>query len=83
MRPLADFSEEIFQVRQEWNDTGKALIKKRKKLPTNTMPIKTVLQKQRRHMDFPGGAVGKNPPANSGNRSSTPGPGRWHILWSS
>ena len=31
MRPLADFSEEIFQVRQEWNDTGKALIKKRKK----------------------------------------------------
>lgn len=30
MRPLADFSEEILQVRQEWNDTGKALIKKKK-----------------------------------------------------
>lgn len=35
MRPLADFSEEIFQVRQEWNDTGKALIKKRKKETAN------------------------------------------------
>lgn len=35
MRPLADFSEDILQVRQEWNDTGKALIKKRKKEITN------------------------------------------------
>ena len=81
MRPLQDFSEEILQVRQEWNDTGKALIKI-KKLPTKTMPMKPVLQKQRRHMDFPGGTVGKNSPANSGNRSLTPGPGRSHILWS-
>ena len=29
MRPSADFSEEILQVRQEWNDTAKALIKKK------------------------------------------------------
>ena len=29
MRPSADFSEEILQVRQEWNDTAKAFIKKK------------------------------------------------------
>ena len=29
--------------------------------------------------DFPGGAVVKNPPANSGDTGSSPGPGRSHI----
>ena len=33
--------------------------------------------------DFPGGAVVKNLPANSGNTGSSPGPGRYHMLWSS
>ena len=32
--------------------------------------------------DFPGGAVDKNPPANAGDRSSAPGPGRFHMPWS-
>ena len=29
--------------------------------------------------DFPGGAVVKNPPANAGDRGSSPGPGRAHM----
>ena len=33
-------------------------------------------------MDFPGGAVVKNLPANAGDMSSIPGPGRFHRLWS-
>ena len=32
--------------------------------------------------DFPGGAVVKNPPANAGDMSSSPGPGRSHMLQS-
>ena len=32
--------------------------------------------------DFTGDAVVKNPPANAGDTSSSPGPGRSHILWS-
>ena len=30
--------------------------------------------------DFPGDAVGKNPPANAGGTGSIPGPGRLHTL---
>ena len=33
--------------------------------------------------DFPGGAVVKNPTANSGDTGSSPGPGRSHMPWSS
>ena len=29
--------------------------------------------------DFSGGAVVKNPPANAGDRGSSPGPGRSHM----
>ena len=29
--------------------------------------------------DFPGGTVVKNPPANSGDTGSSPGPGRSHM----
>ena len=32
--------------------------------------------------DFPGGAEVKNPPANAGDTSSIPGPGRSHMPWS-
>ena len=32
--------------------------------------------------DIPGGAVVKNPPANAGDTSSIPGPGRSHMLQS-
>ena len=31
-------------------------------------------------LDFPGGAMGKNPPANAGDIGSRPGPGRSHML---
>ena len=31
------------------------------------------------YWDFPGGAVVKNPPANSGDTSSSPGRGRSHM----
>ena len=31
---------------------------------------------------FPGGPVDKNPPANAGDTSSIPGPGRSHKPWS-
>ena len=30
---------------------------------------------------FPGGAVVKNPPANTGDTGSSPGPGRSHMPW--
>ena len=32
-------------------------------------------------MDFPGGAVVKNPSANAGDTGSSPGPGRSHMPW--
>ena len=32
-------------------------------------------------VDFPGGSVVENPPANAGDMSLTPGPGRFHMLW--
>ena len=31
------------------------------------------------NVDFPGGAVVKNPPANAGDTGSIPGPGRSHM----
>ena len=37
----------------------------------------TVHQTER--VGFPGGSVGKNPPANAGNTGSTPDPGRSHT----
>ena len=30
-------------------------------------------------LDFPGGAVVKNPPANAGDTGSSPGPGGYHM----
>ena len=33
-------------------------------------------------LDFPGGTVGKNPPANAGDTGSIPGPGGSHVPWS-
>ena len=31
-------------------------------------------------LDFPGGAVDKNPPANAGDMGPIPSPGRFHML---
>ena len=39
-------------------------------------------RKEKATVDFPDGAVVKNPPANAGDTSSMPGPGRSHMLWS-
>ena len=33
-------------------------------------------------LDFPGGTVVKNPPANAGDTGSSPSPGRSHMLQS-
>ena len=33
-------------------------------------------------LDFPGGSVVKNPPANAGDTGLSPGPGRSHMLQS-
>ena len=33
--------------------------------------------------DFSGGTVDKNLPANAGDTGLTPGPGRFHVPWSS
>ena len=33
-------------------------------------------------LDFAGGAVVKNPPANAGDTGLSPGPGRSHMSWS-
>ena len=32
-------------------------------------------------LDFPGGPVVKNPPADAGDTGSIPGPGRSHMPW--
>ena len=34
------------------------------------------------YLDFPGGPVIKNPPANTGDMGLSPGPGRSHMPWS-
>ena len=41
-------------------------------------PLATVSLKINKQ-DFPGGAVAKNMPANAGDMSSIPGPGRSHM----
>ena len=36
-------------------------------------------KKKNRSLGFPGGPVGKNPPANAGDTASIPGPGKFHM----
>ena len=43
-------------------------------------PTRRLLSKKMQ--DFPGGIVGKNSPANAGDMSLTPGPGRIYTLQS-
>ena len=45
-------------------------------------PVRMAIIKKTTKRDFPGGAVVKNPPANAGDTSSSPGPGRSHMPWS-
>ena len=58
---------------------AKVFTKCRSGYNTNTHTHKQTLKI---FQDFPGGAVVKNPPANAGNKGSTPGLGRSHMLWS-
>ena len=46
------------------------------KYDTNKLIYKTEIE------GFPGGTVVKNPPANTGDTGSSPGPGRSHMPWS-
>ena len=41
-----------------------------------------IILSKRQRWGFPGGSVVKNLPANAGDTSSSPGPGRSHMLWS-
>ena len=41
--------------------------------------VRGEVEKRPVRQDFPGGAVGKNPPANAGDMGSSPGPGKSHI----
>ena len=38
-----------------------------------------MVQNKNKYRDFTGGAVLKNPPANAGDRGSSPGLGRFHM----
>ena len=38
--------------------------------------------KKQQKLDFPGGSVDRNLPANAEDRSSIPGPRRFHMPWS-
>ena len=40
-------------------------------------------QLKKNMLDFPGDTVATNPPASAGDMGSIPGPGRFHMLWSS
>ena len=40
---------------------------------------KIYFKKKKPNLDFPGGAVVKNPPANAGDTGSSPGLGRSHM----
>ena len=46
----------------------------------NNSKTKFVGNYKRVFRDFPGGVVDKNPPTNSGDMGSIPGPGRSHML---
>ena len=43
--------------------------------------LKIKKKKKKNFQDFPGGSVVKNMPANSGEKSSIPVPGRFHMPW--
>ena len=55
--------------------TGIQIRREQLKLAADT----TVYVKKTKQEGFPGGAVAENPPANAGDMSSSPGPGRSHM----
>ena len=44
------------------------------------LSISLYLASRVKGVDFPGGAVVKNPPTSAGDAGSSPGPGRAHML---
>ena len=47
----------------------------------NAPVLKKLKKKKKNFQDFPGGSVVKNLPANSGDKSSIPRTGRFHMPW--
>ena len=50
-------------------------------IPANLFFFFTFTILIKKYWDFPGGSVGKNPPANAGDTGSIPSLGRSYILW--
>ena len=60
----------------------KALAQKRRPNTAKNKEIKIKNVKKKKEvlqLDFPGGAVVKNPPANAGDTGSSPAPGKFHM----
>ena len=49
---------------------------------TSVRQVEQKILQNRKVRDLPGGAVVKNPPANAGDKRSSPRPGRSHMPWS-
>ena len=68
-------------VENPWPEPGHEEPSDRPRLMVILQIVRSVLFKNFKR-DFPGGAVVKNLPANAGDTSSSPGPGRSHMPWS-
>ena len=73
----------MIKVLSEYSQMGKCVCNKLQKTG-EIKYIQTKLNsfsflKSEQFLDFPGGAVVKNPPANAGDTGSRPGPGRSHM----
>ena len=55
---------------------GQSLLSGQKKVSKSEGKVK-----EKKSLDFPGGTVDKNPPADAGDVGLVPGPRRSHLLW--
>ena len=69
------------QNKQNKTNRQKKTTNPKKKKTKKTKRLRTIkkLNQESTDVDFPGGAVIKNPPANAGDMGSIPGPGRSHM----
>ena len=58
-----------------WSDSTNVFYSHTSSLLTRNVDLRHIT------WDFPGGTVDRNPPANAGDRGSSPSPGRFHMLW--